>query len=42
MTLQPKYKGKIVEEPETVLIIKTQSGYRDEIEQVIGKLPIQI
>ena len=31
------WQGKIVEEAETVLIVKTQSGYRAEIEEVIGK-----
>ena len=30
-----RWEGKIVEEPETVLIIKTQAGYREEIEKVI-------
>ncbi len=30
------WEGKIVSEPETVLIIKTQSGYRAEISQVIS------
>jgi len=30
-----RWEGKIVEEPETVLIVKTQSDYREEIEQVI-------
>lgn len=29
------WKGEIVEEPEVVLIVKTQLGYRDEIEKVI-------
>ncbi|MGB7445075.1 MAG: divalent cation tolerance protein CutA, partial [Coleofasciculaceae cyanobacterium] len=31
---------KIVEEPETVLIVKTQSNYREEIEQVISSQKI--
>ncbi|HBE18154.1 MAG TPA: cytochrome C biogenesis protein CcdA [Cyanobacteria bacterium UBA11149] len=31
------WEGKIVEEGETVLIVKTQSGYRTEIEEVVGK-----
>ncbi|NJM74056.1 MAG: divalent-cation tolerance protein CutA [Scytonema sp. RU_4_4] len=29
------WKGEITEEPEIVLIIKTQDGYRSEVEQVI-------
>ena len=32
-----KYKGKITEEPETVLIIKTKEDYYDKIEKVIKK-----
>ncbi|HBL14563.1 MAG TPA: cytochrome C biogenesis protein CcdA [Cyanobacteria bacterium UBA11162] len=35
ITCAYSWEGKIVEEAETVLIIKTQSGYRDEIENVI-------
>lgn len=30
-----RWQGDIVEEPETVLIVKTQSGYREAIGQVI-------
>lgn len=30
-----RWEGKIITEPETVLIVKTQAGYRDRIEQVI-------
>jgi periplasmic divalent cation tolerance protein len=30
-----RWEGRIAEEPETVLIIKTQEGYRDAIEEVI-------
>ncbi len=30
-----RWEGKIIVEPETVLIVKTQAGYRGEIEQVI-------
>lgn len=29
------WKGEITEEPEMVLIVKTQAGYRDQIEGVI-------
>lgn len=29
------WQGKITEEPEVVLMVKTQDGYREEIEQVI-------
>ncbi|NMG07923.1 divalent-cation tolerance protein CutA [Brasilonema sp. UFV-L1] len=29
------WKGEITEEPEIVLIIKTQDGYRSQVEQVI-------
>jgi periplasmic divalent cation tolerance protein len=29
------WEGKIVEEPETVLLVKTQSGYRNALEEVI-------
>ena len=35
ITCAYRWEGKIVEEPEIVLIVKTQSGYREEIEQVI-------
>ncbi|AOX01154.1 cytochrome C biogenesis protein CcdA [Moorena producens PAL-8-15-08-1] len=37
ITCAYSWEGKIVEEPETLLIIKTQSGYREDIEQVIAK-----
>jgi periplasmic divalent cation tolerance protein len=30
-----RWEGKIVEEPEVVLIVKTQAGYREAIEQVV-------
>jgi periplasmic divalent cation tolerance protein len=30
-----RWEGKIIEEPETVLIVKTQSGYRAAIDKVI-------
>lgn len=35
ITCAYRWEGKIREEPETVLMIKTQSGYREAIEQVI-------
>jgi periplasmic divalent cation tolerance protein len=35
ITCAYRWEGKIVEEPEVVLIVKTQAGYRDAIEQVI-------
>lgn len=35
ITCAYRWEGKIVEEPEIVLIVKTQPGYREEIEQVI-------
>ena len=35
ITCAYRWEGKIVEEPETVLLIKTQAGYRGAIEQVI-------
>jgi periplasmic divalent cation tolerance protein len=37
ITCAYRWEGKIVEEAETVLIVKTQSGYREAIEEVIGK-----
>ncbi|MGB7443021.1 MAG: divalent cation tolerance protein CutA [Coleofasciculaceae cyanobacterium] len=40
MTCAYRWEGKIVEEPETVLIVKTQSNYREEIEQVISSQQI--
>lgn len=30
-----KYKGKVTEEPEIVLIIKTKEGYYDRVKQII-------
>lgn len=30
-----RWEGKIIEEPEVVLIVKTQSGYQQEIETVV-------
>lgn len=30
-----RWEGKIVEEPETALLVKTQPGYRQAIEQVV-------
>jgi periplasmic divalent cation tolerance protein len=35
ITCAYRWEGKIVEEPETVLVIKTQAGYRSDIETVI-------
>ncbi|MBW4618171.1 MAG: divalent-cation tolerance protein CutA [Cyanosarcina radialis HA8281-LM2] len=35
ITCAYRWEGQIVEEPETVLIVKTQSGYREAIEHVI-------
>ncbi|WP_088240532.1 divalent-cation tolerance protein CutA [Calothrix rhizosoleniae] len=35
ITCAYRWEGEIQEEPELVLIIKTQSGYREEIERVI-------
>jgi periplasmic divalent cation tolerance protein len=35
ITCAYRWEGKIVEEPETVLVIKTQAGYRREVELVI-------
>lgn len=31
------WEGKIIEEPETVLMVKTEAGYREAIEQVIAQ-----
>ncbi|MDB9493682.1 divalent-cation tolerance protein CutA [Spirulina major CS-329] len=35
ITCAYRWEGEIVTEPETVLIVKTQAGYRDRLEQVI-------
>lgn len=35
ITCAYRWEGQIIEEPETVLIVKTQAGYREAIEQVI-------
>ncbi len=35
ITCAYRWEGKIVEEPETVLLVKTQAGYRDAVEGVI-------
>jgi periplasmic divalent cation tolerance protein len=35
ITCAYRWEGKIVEEPETVLLVKTQAGYRIAVEQVI-------
>lgn len=37
ITCAYRWEGKIVEEPEVVLIIKTQPHYREEIEGVINE-----
>jgi periplasmic divalent cation tolerance protein len=35
ITCAYRWEGKIVEEPETVLLVKTQAGYRQAIEEVV-------
>jgi periplasmic divalent cation tolerance protein len=35
ITCAYRWEERIVEEPETVLLIKTQAGYRDAVEEVI-------
>jgi periplasmic divalent cation tolerance protein len=35
ITCTYRWEGKIVEEPETVLLVKTQPGYRSAIEEVV-------
>ena len=35
ITCAYRWEGKIIEEPEIVLIVKTQFGYREAIEEVI-------
>src|ERR1700751_4377028 len=35
ITCAYRWEGKIVDEPETVLLVKTQSGYRQAIEEVV-------
>jgi periplasmic divalent cation tolerance protein len=35
ITCAYRWEGKIVEEPETVLLVKTQPGYRSAIEEVV-------
>lgn len=35
ITCAYRWEGKIIEEPEFVLIIKTQAGYREDIEKII-------
>lgn len=37
ITCAYRWQGEITEEPEVVLIVKTQAGYRAEIEQLISK-----
>ena len=35
ITCAYRWEGKIVEEPETVLLVKTQAGYRQAIEELV-------
>jgi periplasmic divalent cation tolerance protein len=35
ITCAYRWEGKIVEEPETVLLVKTQAGYRQAIDEVV-------
>jgi periplasmic divalent cation tolerance protein len=35
ITCAYRWEGRIVEEPETVLLVKTQAGYRQAIEEVV-------
>jgi periplasmic divalent cation tolerance protein len=35
ITCAYRWEGKIVDEPETVLLVKTQPGYRQAIEQLV-------
>ena len=35
ITCAYRWEGKIVEEPETILLVKTQAGYRETIEEVV-------
>jgi periplasmic divalent cation tolerance protein len=35
ITCAYRWEGKIIEEPETVLLVKTQAGYRLAIEEVV-------
>lgn len=37
ITCAYRWQGKIVEEPEVVLVVKTQAGCRQAIEQVVGQ-----
>lgn len=37
ITCAYRWEGKIIEEPETVLIIKTQAGHREAIEEAVCK-----
>ena len=38
ITCAYRWEGRIVEEPETVLLVKTQEGYREQIQGVIREL----
>jgi periplasmic divalent cation tolerance protein len=35
ITCAYRWEGKIIEEPEIVLLVKTQSGYRQALEEVV-------
>jgi periplasmic divalent cation tolerance protein len=35
ITCAYRWEAKLVEEPETVLLVKTQAGYREAVEQVL-------
>jgi periplasmic divalent cation tolerance protein len=35
ITCAYRWEGKLVEEPETVLLVKTRAGYREALEQVL-------
>jgi periplasmic divalent cation tolerance protein len=37
ITCAYRWEGNIVEEPETVLLVKTQAGYRQAIEEVVRR-----
>ncbi|MBV9272502.1 MAG: divalent-cation tolerance protein CutA [Verrucomicrobia bacterium] len=37
ITCAYRWEGKLVEEPETVLLVKTQAGYREALEQVLRR-----
>lgn len=37
ITCMYKYKGKITDEPEVVLVVKTKDGYYDRVKEVVKK-----